>query len=438
MTLGLPEFTLLKSRKPSVIFLLLSVTPLVLALPALAQSKYMGSATCASSNCHGSVSPRSGSNVLQNEYTTWYRNGAHAQAWRILSKKESKTIGNHLGIANPEKAELCLKCHATYLPNKSSRGPRYRLADGVGCESCHGAAQKYLKPHTARDSSHKNNVSLGMIDLVSLTKRAELCMSCHLGTDNQTVNHRLIGAGHPRLTYELDTYGILQPNHWEVDDDYVKRKGAYNSAKAWLVGQISRSSEMLAMMASGKRAKFGALPELTLYYCYNCHHSLKEDQWKKRSYGGRPGELNLNVSSLLIVREGLKAVSKGLSKELDSKIAGLHTAHRNGKEKQLVAELKALIDQKIAPAVAKATFSKAVVKQLMKNIAKFGASQKNYWPYEVAEQCAMALSATSAVVDPNGKIYQKGIDAVYETLSQEEEFDPAAFRKASRAFLGKL
>ncbi len=404
---------------------------------ASAQNKYMGAATCASSNCHGSVGPRTATNVLQNEYTTWYRHGAHSQAYKVLSNADSKRIAAHLGIKNPASSATCLKCHSTYVPNKSLRGRKYRLKDGVGCESCHGAAEKYLQPHTARDSTHTGNVKLGMIDLVSLKKRAMICLDCHQGNDNQEMTHRLIGAGHPRLTYELDTYGILQPNHWEVDNDYVKRKAPYNSGRAWLVGQVTRASEMIAMIQSKKRSRFGAMPELSLFYCYNCHHSLKEDQWKSRSYQGRPGELRLNRSSMLMVAQGLKPLDAALAAQYEEKIAALETAYAKGTAESVLAEIKTMLDGPIASLVNSASFKKSVVSAMMKEIATFTANFP-FPPYEVAEQSAMAFSALSATIDPGGSKLQKAIDAVYDGLKDEEGFNPKAFNEAVRALRGKL
>ena len=54
------------------IYLMLAL-PLVASaeLPDKAANKHMGVATCATSQCHGSVVPREGSNVMQNEYITW-------------------------------------------------------------------------------------------------------------------------------------------------------------------------------------------------------------------------------------------------------------------------------------------------------------------------------------------------------------------------------
>jgi len=418
---------------PLLLFGALTVSP----PSAEAQNKYMGAATCASSNCHGSVGPRTATNVLQNEYTTWYRHGAHSQAYNVLSNADSKKIAGLLGIKNAASADLCLKCHSTYVPNKARRGRKYRLRDGVGCESCHGAAEKYLRPHTAKNSTHAGNVKLGLIDLVSLKKRAEICLECHQGNDNQAMNHRLIGAGHPRLTYELDTYGILQPNHWEVDKDYVKRKAPYNSGRAWLVGQVTRASEMVANIRSKKRGRFGAMPELSLFYCYNCHHSLKEDQWKKRSYQGRPGVLRLNRSSLLMVAQGLKPLDAALASQYEAKVSALESAYASGNADSALAELKTMLDGAVSSLVNTASFKKSVVTQMMKEVATFTIAFPSP-PYEIAEQSAMAFSALSATVDPSGAKYQKRIDAIYDGLKDEEGFDPKAYIAAVRALKGNL
>lgn len=400
-----------------------------------ADDKYMGPATCASSNCHGSASPKAGTNVLQNEYATWYKNEAHSQAWKTLTTKESKIIGGHLGIKNPESAKLCLDCHATNV-DRSRQGEKFKINEGVTCESCHGPAERWIKPHTARESTHSQNVSLGMIDLVSLSERSRICMDCHYGNDNQNVNHRLIGAGHPRLTFELDTYSVLQPNHWEVDADYVKRKSAYSSARAWLVGQALRSIETVEQMRSDKRSKFGVLPELTQFYCYNCHHSLTEDQWKVRSYDGKPGELHLNLSSLYMLQAGLKAVDAAAAGELAGKVAKLDSAYRDGTAGPLLNEIRTLLSDRIRPTVDRASFSDGVIQQMMKDVIAFAVSEP-FHPYEVAEQCAMAMSALSATIDPGGKRYKAGIDGIYEALKKEEAFDPSAFKKAADKLSGK-
>jgi hypothetical protein len=276
-----------------------------------------------------------------------------------------------------------------------------------------------------------------MIDLVSLKVRAKVCMDCHFGTDDSTVDHRLIGAGHPRLTYELDTYGILQPNHWEVDEDYVKRKAPYNSARAWVYGQFARSKEMVAQMASTKRSKHGIMPELTLFNCYNCHHSLKEDQWKSRSYGGRPGELQLNVSSLQMLALALSVVAPAQADSFSAKIKQLPARLVKDGANDLIGSLKSDLSGSIQSAINSAKYDRATAKKLMAEIVSYSANTPSL-PYEVAEQAAMAMCALSATIGSESKKYEKNIDAIYKSLEDEESFSPPSFTKAAKVMRGKV
>lgn len=401
-----------------------------------AENKYVGVGSCGSSNCHGSISPKSSSRVLQNEYTTWFRHEAHSRAYEILTNDHSKRIAKHLGIGAAEKADICLDCHATNVPAKL-RGNRFRISDGVGCESCHGAAEKYLGTHTAKDRPFSENVKDGLIDLSSLENRARICMDCHVGNDKQKVDHRLIGAGHPRLTFELDTFSMLQPNHWQIDDDYIKRKARYVPAQAWLVGQAYRGREMLAALTSKTRSKFGVLPELSLFNCYSCHHSLSEQQWKERTYGGRPGELHLNVSSLVVLREGLKVLAPAQATELDAQLKALAAAYPLGEERAVVDKLQGLLNSSIIPNLKKQAFNKEQTRSLMRSVVSYAASTP-FLPYEIAEQCAMATSALSVSLDPNGTAFQKQIDGLYNSLKNEKEFKPREFTAAAGKFLEAL
>jgi hypothetical protein len=145
--------------------LVLSLFP-VLLLPSTLSAdpqgapaaKFMGVGSCSASNCHGSVKPLKGSKVLQNEYYTWLKHDKHARAYQSLINKEGQRMANLLGIADASKEPLCLKCHATYNRHTQSHGERYQIEDGVSCESCHGAAERWLSPHTAADAS--SSVSL--------------------------------------------------------------------------------------------------------------------------------------------------------------------------------------------------------------------------------------------------------------------------------------
>ncbi len=190
---------------------------------------HLGVETCAGSTCHGSVEPWIKSNVPQNEYVTWQREDKHHKAYSVLLNEESKRIARNLGLAEAHTAEECLVCHSDYVAPEL-RGPNFQIEDGVGCEACHGGSVRWIGTHLA-GKGHQVNVDNGMYPTDDPFARAKLCLSCHLGDDKRFVTHRIMGAGHPRLSFELDTFTALQPAHFEVDQDYIERKKVSTACK---------------------------------------------------------------------------------------------------------------------------------------------------------------------------------------------------------------
>lgn len=410
--------------------------------PLVAQNEtpktYLGVASCASSSCHGGTTPRAGATIDHNEYNVWFRHDAHSKAYTTLLSEESKIIGKHLGITNPEKDNTCLQCHSTNVP-KDIQGKKFRISDGVGCESCHGPSSSYIRSHAAKDRSYEDNIKDGLTDLNSLENRASVCLSCHLGNDQQFVNHRLIGAGHPRLRFELDTYGIIQPHHWRLHTNSENRKEKYDAARAWLTGQAVQARELVKAISSKTRSTQPGIPEFTNYYCYSCHHSLKEEQWKTYEYEGRPGELKRNTASLQILVIALTVLEKnnelqeGSVKKLHEALhafenpsysKAVNTNNSISSEKQLINILEEII-----PSLKTLEFSKETSRNIMESIINEG-QKKRFLPYEVAEQYAMGISAILSYLDPQKTLYQKHLKNIYETLSDEKEFSPERFSKA--------
>ena len=151
-----------------------------------------------------------------------------------MKRSASRTrdaIAERLGLGPAAQADACLDCHADNVP-EALRGERFQLSDGVGCEACHGGAGDWLVAHyNDPGAGHASNVKAGLYPADDLMARGSLCLSCHLGTADKFATHRMMAAGHPRLTFELDTFTELwrlagsQP-HYQVDDDYRHRKSA--------------------------------------------------------------------------------------------------------------------------------------------------------------------------------------------------------------------
>ena len=392
---------------------------------------YLGPGSCSSSNCHGDIKPRNSSNVLQNEYTTWSKHDRHSRAYLTLLNPDSKKIASNLGIPDASRAPLCLSCHATYVTEKEQRGEKFRLEDGVSCESCHGAAGGWIKTHAEAGVSHADNIKNGLKEIVPLDSRATLCLSCHYGTEDKTVNHKLYGAGHPRLSFELDTFGVLQPKHWVVDADYEKRKAPYVPLTAWLVGQARLADETLKALASEKRSRQGMLPELSLFDCFSCHHTLADEQWKHRSYGGKPGELKLNLPSLIIVREALAPLNSSLSEQMAVLLTALHEHYSIDGAREEIAALTKLVEREVIPYILTVQATPENSYKVLAAMTSFAATYQ--WPtFEIAEQMGMGIQAVVATSPELARRYAGEVKELFGTLKSSSAFKPERFSTVAK------
>lgn len=246
--------------------------------------------------CHGNGSPGN----LGGEYNTWALSDAHARAYAVLLDERSKKIEASLnpdkGEPRPEQNELCLNCHVQPGIMRSERSPRFALTDGVGCESCHGQAEKWLYDHTRKDwreqdASKKRDQ--GMNETGNLLVRAEVCTTCHIGKGDIEVNHDLIAAGHPRLRFEFSAYLANYPTHWREDLD--RKRYPDLEARAWVLGQAVSGEAALRLLAHRANDRPNAIwPELAEHDCYTCHHDLAPSSWRQRQNlpeGARPWTL---------------------------------------------------------------------------------------------------------------------------------------------------
>ena len=189
------------------------------------QHQHLGPAACASSVCHGKIAAQPDRNVGLNEYRTWLQADRHSRAYQALISTQAKQMAAKLGLGSPTAEKICLSCHADDVP-ETKRGPKFQITDGVGCESCHGGAEKWIREYASLNASHQENVANGMYPTEKPLKRAQICLTCHLGTKDQFATHLIMAAGHPRLRFELDAFTVNQPAHYSVDADYRRRKSS--------------------------------------------------------------------------------------------------------------------------------------------------------------------------------------------------------------------
>jgi hypothetical protein len=246
--------------------------------------KWLGVASCASAACHHGNGPQGSAG---SEYSTWVSYDPHARAYQALYNLPAKQIEKNLNKkladvldARPEENPLCIKCHGMSV-SATQEGPRFARADGVGCESCHGPADRWLDRHYLRGpaSGPEKQKALGMTVTKDLRIRAQVCTGCHVGDADREVNHDLIAAGHPRLNFEFGAYLANLPKHWQ---EKAPNTGADFEARVWAVGQVASLQAALKVLeARAKPAGRAAWPEFAEYDCIACHHGLRDEGWRR-------------------------------------------------------------------------------------------------------------------------------------------------------------
>jgi hypothetical protein len=397
---------------------------------------HLGVQTCSSSTCHGAVQPWQNSSVLQNEFVTWSQHDAHAKAYKTLLSKKSKQIARKLGVGDAHKSTVCLQCHSDDVPTEL-QAKFFRVEDGVGCEACHGGAENWLGIHVAGTGSHADNIAAGMSPTDDPHFRAQLCQSCHSGMGSKMMPHRLLGAGHPRLVFELDTYMVNQPAHFRVDDDYRVRKIQSSPVRNWALGQLTGADSMLASLANPERRSAGMLPEFAFFDCHACHHPMNSTGREDVSHPTEPGMPRLNDASLIMLTILAQALDPALSKEITATIHQTHKASFgtiDGIESAVQRLRKAI--QSLHSKVEETKFTSARTTKLLEILIASGISGQ-YIDFVEAEQATMAAATFLAALEENRQLTgeqlnhaKSGLAKLYAVTQDENVFKPTDFKAA--------
>ena len=410
-------------------------------LPYQVKDKSMGVVNCANSLCHGSVQPWKDANVLQNEYVTWSRVDKHARAYKVLFNEQSARIARNLGLGNAAEAKVCLDCH-THNVAKAQRGERFKFDDGVSCEACHGPSERWLPKHVEDGAKHAGNLEAGLFPTDDPAERARLCLSCHFGNADRFVTHRMMGAGHPRLAFELETFTTVEPAHFKIDSDWEKRKRLWDGVKVWAIGQALAVSEMMDLLTDPKRGRDGLFPELVLFDCHACHHPMSDKRWAPRIPGLGPGVVRLNDSSMLMVRAIARVVDPALGDRIASRMNQLQQTVTGGGDaigtarllKADVAQLTAELEQR--------TLTAADMRGVLAALVDEGLNGQ-FRDYAGAEQATMAIGSVTNFMYQKGILKSArdingGLANLQAAVANDERYSPGQFETALRNFRGTV
>ncbi len=277
----------------------------VLPVDSGASGRNLGVAGCASSACHGGPASDSLSGILDSQTwassaTHWLAVDPHTKAYAALESPLADEIMSrmHSKLKATDDAR-CLACHTNPALAEGEATPHEQVLrkEGVGCESCHGSASKWLHSHTTwtAESRSIGYEQSGMAKLYDLGERALTCAGCHVGAPAdpargypvRDMNHDMIAAGHPRLNFDFADYQRRLTPHWfERDRTTGKLVGPGFEVKAWLVGRAAHAESSTLLRTNREaRAKHNdpgtPWPEFADWSCVSCHHKLESSFSRK-------------------------------------------------------------------------------------------------------------------------------------------------------------
>ena len=372
--------------------------------------------------------------MLQNEYSTWVASDKHAHAYRALTEPLGRQIGVVLKLPQPpEKSQRCLVCHALSVA-PAERAREIDLAEGVGCESCHGPASLWLGPHILPVADHRKMVALGLIDNRDLAVRAAKCLTCHLGAPGMTVDHELIAAGHPDLTFELDSFTAVEPPHWVEKAPDGGPADPLFGVKAWAVGQMVELQQSMVRVSG--HAKSGPWPEFSEMDCVTCHHALTgPGSWRQQAgfQGHRPGDPTYNLSRYVLLRHFAAEVDPGLNDRLAleiDRVSALVTGMSADRAAvQSAANRAAELAGQMVPGIRDAPYDSARTERLLRSITG-DADAIAFAGERTAEQATMTVDslyiAEAKAGSPNPAT-REAIDGLFHLVNNPSAYNGPQF-----------
>jgi hypothetical protein len=399
--------------------------------------KFNGAGGCAASSCHGSIQPKTVTRVPQNEYSIWAGQDKHARAYQVLSNPVSVRIGKILKLEHPSnQTSRCLACHALSV-SPEQRAETFDISDGVSCESCHGPASGWLGQHTVKDWPHERSVKeLGMLDMRDLVKRSERCLTCHLGTAEKFVDHELIAAGHPDLTFELNLFSAVQPKHWKEPEG-----NAWRGVQTWAVGEAVQLRDGMDRLARRSQSNSTAWPEYSELDCFACHHSLTKPQesWRLTTDGyydqRTVGVSAWNASRYSVFHFALHELDADAERQLNGDVTKLKAllGVLNGNREEIASTAKhaSSIASQLASQLNSKFYDSAYTLRVMRDIASDGEGI-SLQGQRAAEQAAMALDSLFVAYKQNVKLANErdlrtAINQLFQQLDNPSAYDAPRF-----------
>jgi len=394
------------------------------------ESRYMGADSCSLCHAKGNAAGTASELATLDEFATWDHRDRHRLAFDALSTPRARQMEALLDMKPGEAAtsRQCIACHAIDV-TADSAGPTLpdaisqhaAVAQGVGCEACHGRASLWIDRHWKKGEwsglqpplSDQKYDQYGMTNLRDPVRRTELCLSCHLGdiACGKFVTHDMFAAGHPPLpAFEVESFLEQMPPHWRQAPPLSRTRSVA------LEGLVALRASVRLLADASRLPQHAGHTDLVpgdfaIYDCTACHHELQiPSQRQERGYfGGAPGRPSMRGWNIPLAMAAIEPQSSkgGTSSPspLDASLARLQSATRSRPFGDPLAvqttarELIAQLDETIAN-VQSAPPDIKEPQRLVEQICRAGG--KLPLEYEMAWQLVGALRALVADMEHSG------------------------------------
>ena len=256
------------------------------------------------------------------------------------------------------------------------------------------------------------------------------------------MNHRIMAAGHPRISFELDLFTTLQAHHDE-DADYVQRKGRSNGVRVWAVGQAMALERALALYSNPSLGTEGQFPEFYFFDCHSCHRRIFDEQQFSQTVADNPGRPipvgmpPFNDENMIMLSAAARIAAPGIAARFDADSRAFHAAIGRDRASAVAAAGKLRSSAStLAGAFQSTSFDRAQTFSIIDLIASEAISPR-YTDYEGSVQAVMAADTLlNALVNggqlPVGRVasIRSEINRAYAAVRDPNDYRPAEFRRA--------
>jgi hypothetical protein len=278
--------------------------------------------------------------------------------------------------------------------------------------------------------THADNLARGLVALERPAVRAETCTACHVGDATRYASHAMMAAGHPRLVFDLETYGEL----WRTSGgrQHYRRapgKGA-DAPEIWIAGLVTATQRQLDLI--GHQAGRGSIADFGVYACHSCHRDLRVAAFGGGTSGvdplaGAPGELRLqdgNARMLIVVAQSLGVATQDFTAAWTRAQSALN--REPARAAAAVAGARTAL-VRLHAALGLQRWQTAEKQRVFDGLLR--AARSGAFPDPAAaEQAAMGLVMLLAELDLD-RTRKAQIDQLFATLRDDNAFDRARFAR---------